>query len=254
MSKHRDSVEPTRGEPDESRARHIHTVDARLNRLLNQQPERCATVDEYAASSGMDTAEVMAAFDRFLDDGTLALEFVGSDVFILTAPTGRPQPPTAHQVAPNLWERLRMLSDVYEAHRAWQLLRALERQGWSLRVPTREEAHATSRPTLLEARVGSRMVPLVIDPDPSMLMSPMGVLAEHARMRHSAVAISCAPAGLDAATTAVRRYLLEGRGAPLHVLLLEAPLYNPVLLSPGDAGVLPRSITRQSLEDGEISL
>ena len=49
-------------------------------------------------------------------------------------------------------------------------------------------------------------------------------------------------------STEIRRYLLEGRGKRIYVLVLEAPSFNPILFSINDNAVLPKSISRSALE------
>ena len=228
--------------------------DPRLTKLLQREPERCASLSEYAAATGIETGRVMELFGTALDDGTLGFEPVGPEIFIHTAPNGRPTPQGTPDVAPNLWERLRAHGDPHHAYQLWQLMRSLEDAGW------RVEANGSGimfalRPMQvvpqLGLSIGNRVVPLVVYPATSDVASPNGRLYELAAAGAASVAVICDSGALDEMVTAVRRFYMDVRQeVPMTVLILEAPRYNPVLLTQHDASVAPRSVTRASLEAG----
>lgn len=234
----------------------INTRDPRLNRVLLREPERCASVSEYAAASGIETTEVIELFGPYLDDETLALEIVGDEIFVLTAPNGRPMGPRCADVAPNLWERLRDNAPVELAYSLWKLVRGLERSGWRVENhPNRimfGMAQVAERP-YLGIDVGNTIVPLVIFPTADSVASPVGVLSEYNRAGAAAVGIVCDQGALDEMVTAARRWVLSHTvlRPTLSVLILEAPRFNPTLLSPGDAAVTPRAVTHQVLQSLE---
>jgi hypothetical protein len=231
----------------------INLPDARLNHLFVRDPLRCASVTEYATVAGVDTAEVVEALGPYLDDNTVALEVVGGEVFVLTAPAGRPLARGAVQVAPNLWELLRNRAAADSAYRLWTLLRGMERSGWRVEVTPARILFALGPmidPPVLGVDIGNVVVPVLPYPRLGALADPTGPLGQYDRAGAAAVAVVCEEAALDEAVTAVRRWILAHHQMlpAMSVLVLEAPRFDPTLLSPGDGAVTPRSVTRHTLE------
>jgi hypothetical protein len=230
--------------------RTISIADPRLNRFLVRQPERCATVNEYAQSSGLDTGEVIELLGPYLDDGTLALEFVADEVFVHTAPAGRPAPPGHADVPSNLWERLRIRSSLEMSYAVWKLIRSMERAGWQVETNPSKVLFGlgpVSRVPYFGVVVAHQVVPVLPFPSPDELVGGSGLLTEYERAGAPAVAVICDEGALDENTTSVRRWVLSQRYTPpLSVLVLEAPRYNPVLLAPADGAVRPVAITRET--------
>lgn len=229
----------------------INIADARLNGCFLREPERFASVSEYATATGIDTATVIDLLGPYLDEGTLALEVYADEIFIHTAPKGRGSHiPT--EVRPNLWERLRDRAPVERAYGLWRLIRDLERSGW--RVETLHSrimfglGAVEHRPSL-GIEVGATVVPLLIHPLVESLAAPDGLLTEYHRAGAPAVGITCDQGALDETITAVRRWILSHPVRPsLHALILEAPRYNPTHLRPNDAAVTPHAVTRHTLD------
>jgi len=224
--------------------------DPRLKRVMVRDPERCATLNEYATSCSMDTDEVMEEISPYLDSGDFELDFYGDEVFLQTAPRGRGegQQPV---VAPNLWERLRERSGVDESFALWKLLRSLERAGW--RVEHRVHRimfgmGAVRDLPYLGVAVGHVVLPVLVFPTMASLQGEDGLLEQYEEAGANAVAVVCDERGLDDVITTARRWMLSRRVMPaLSVLVLEAPRYNPTLLSPADAAVVPVALTRDTL-------
>lgn len=233
----------------------INVADARLNRILLREPERCATVGEYAKASGMDASRVLDLLAPYLNDGTLALEFIGDEVFVHTAPRGRPFADGPVDVAPNLWERLRSQADPGLSYSLWKLLRRLEWAGW--RVESDQHRILFGMSKLLSeiphlgVVVANQIAPLVVFPAAEAIAVPMGVLSEYDRAGARVVGVVCDQGVLEDMVTAARRWILSQHGqSTMGVMVLEAPRFAPTLLSPGDAAVIPRSVgqlTREQL-------
>ncbi len=229
-------------------------AEPRLNRAFIRNTHRFATVTEYAQACDVDTATVVELLGDYLDDGTLGLEVVDGEVFVHTAPHGRPAPSKCADVPPNLWERLRSLSDVSGAKSAWKLVRALEQVGW--RTETDRDKVLAGLTAVVHAPfvgvfLGSRLLPVLPYPDPDALLGGAGLLTEYHRSGSSAVAVVCAQADLDVYVTAVRRWTLGHSWPPdFSVVLLEAPRFSPVVVSPSDGAVRPVAV--QSGVDDEL--
>jgi hypothetical protein len=237
---------------DSSRS-NLDLRDPRLKRIMLRDPDRCATLSEYAEATGMAIEEVLEALEHYLDDSSMSLEMAGNEVFIHTGPNGREPGSLTINVPPNLWEQLRIRSDVDAAHSLWQLIRDMERVGWVIE-------HRLSRITALlgplqeqpyiGVMTGHVVVPALLFPSPQVLGSRMGLLEQYEHAGATAVAVVCTEGSLDRVVTAVRRWILDRRLAPeMNVLVLEAPQYNPVMLSPGDGAVKPVAIMRDNLGD-----
>jgi hypothetical protein len=226
--------------------------DPRLTKLLQREPERCASLSEYAAATGIETGRVMELFAPALDAGALGFEPVGPEIFIHTAPSGRPAPAHCPDVAANLWERLRGHGDKHHAYQLWQLMRSLQDAGW--RVEANRGAimfalHPMGEVPALGLTIGSRVVPLVVYPPVSVVASPNGRLYELVAAGAGSAAIVCDSGALDEMVTAVRRFYMDvSMDVSMNVLILEGPRFAPVLLTQHDASVAPRSVTRASLE------
>jgi hypothetical protein len=230
--------------------RTISVADPRLNQFLVRHPDRCATLTEYAQAAGMDTSDVVELIGGYLDDGTLALEFVGDEVFVHTAPQGRPAPTGHADVPANLWERLRLRSSLEMSFAVWRLIRSMERSGWTVETNPAKVLFGLgplSRVPYFGVLVGPQVIAVLPFPTPDEVAGPGGLLAEYARAGAGAVAVVCDEGGLDEMCTAVRRWVLSHRFTPsISTLVLEAPRYNPVLLAPTDGAIEPVAITRET--------
>jgi hypothetical protein len=234
------SNDPSRG--------HLDVGDPRLKRALRRDPERCATLNEYAQVTGMDVAEITQALSRYLDTGEMMLEVSGSEVFLHTAPGGREPGSTSINVPANLWEILRTRSDVPTSHALWQLLRSLNAVGWVVehRLPRILSGLDPLRDQPFLGIVTAHVVvPLLIFSSPEALSATNGLLEQYARAGAAAVAVVCDERELDKIVTAARRWMITRDTAyAMNVLVLEAPRYDPLLLSAGDGSIRPVTITR----------
>lgn len=231
--------------------RTISLGDPRLNQLVLRHPERCASLTEYATAAGIDTADVVELFGPYLDDGTIALEFVGDEVFVHTAPLARPAPNTHADVPANLWERLRLRSSLEMSFAVWKLIRSMERSGWSVETNVAKVLFGLGplmRAPYFGVAVGPQLIPVLPFPTVDEVAGPAGLLAEYGRAGAAAVAVVCDEGALDEMCTAVRRWVLSHRYLPsISTLVLESPRYNPVLLAPSDGAIEPVSISRESI-------
>lgn len=230
----------------------VSVSDHRLNRMLMRHPFRYATLSEYATATGIGIEGVVEQLSPYLDCGSVGLETYDGEVFLLTAPRGRPMPAEVPDIAPNLWEALRVGAPIEAAHHAWALCRSLERAGWSVVTDPRSvfaEVGRLSHPPQLALKIGSARVPVVTRVPDVLLAEPTGVLAEYERMGAPAVAVVCPAGRLDSATTAVRRWVVSRQSMPtaLTVIVLEMPGLSPVVMSAADAAVTPVSVDRSTL-------
>lgn len=224
-----------------------------MRRVLLHDAFRHATLEEYARACGTDVDIVMGELEHALDTRAVALESVGGEVFVLTAPDGRPLPADVPVVAPNLWEVLRYNRDLEQACELWRVTRSLERAGWEV-VVVPQEIHETcpslvSRPAPLGVRVGQAVIPVLVHPHADVVSDTSGPLGLFERAGARAVAVVCGQSALDVMTTAVRRFALGWRmvDQPLAVIVLEAPRYQPVVLQAHDSAVNPVSVSQSSL-------
>lgn len=232
---------------DPSRERSMDVSAPALDALLWQHPGACATVSEYAAAAGLSTDEVLDEFGPYLEDGTVSLEVVGDELFVMTAPQGRPAPATHADVHPNLWERLRDRESTHVAYSLWRLIRALERAGWAV-----ETAPGTVRSGLgpladgpfIGVYVRHTVVPLLAFPELDALADADGPLSDLERAGAAAIAVTCDNGALGEAITAVRGWMLSRALLPsMSVLVLESPRYAPTMLRPTDSSITPVSVT-----------
>jgi hypothetical protein len=226
--------------------------DPRLNKLLVRYPHRYATLSEYATAAGMTIDAVVNHLSPLLDAGSLGLETCGGDIFVLTAPGGRPLPAHVPDVAPNLWETLRAGSSVPDAWSLWDTTRTLERAGWDVEADPDAVAGTLGRvtsPPRIGVRIATTIVPVLTAGPHARLAEPTGLLGEYERAGAAAVAVVCDGGTLDATTTAVRRWVLSRQAMPTHlsVIILEKPGVAPVILSAADSAVAPVTVDRPTL-------
>lgn len=225
----------------------LTVADARLTRIMQRSPDRCASVSEYAAATGMTTDEVIELLGPHLDSGVLDLEVWGSEIFVHTAPNGRFEvDPSLPQVAPNLWELLRASTTVEYAYALWRLVRDLQSAGHVVEVHPHRIVSGLgplrTRP-LLGIYHGPLVVPVLVLPTTDDLASPTGVLADYERAGADLVAVICDEGALESRVTAVRRWVLS-RHAPARtqVAILEAPRFAVTVITAEDGAVAPVTV------------
>lgn len=216
-------------------------ADARLTRLVQKNPEKCATITEYAAETGLSTQRVTDLFGEALDAGEVSLEPYGGEVFLHTAPHGRPSPAPLRDVRPNLWERLRAHGGQAYAHSLWTLYRSLEFAGWRVEAnPDRIGADLSKLdpPPQLSIYVDHVLAPLILHPTPAVLANPTGPVPALSAAGARAIGVVLPSGSLDDAITALRTlHHAAPKMAPVPLLLLEAPSYHPVAITAKDAAV-----------------
>lgn len=218
--------------------------DMRLTRLFHQEPQRCATISEYAAATGIPVDRLLEMLSIPLQRGELDVEAVGGEIFVQTAPMGRPAPSGFGQTQPNLWEVLRRDHPREQAYALWRIMRDMESGGWRVEADARFVPTGRMENALLGLRFSLSTVPVVVLPELSDLASQAGTLTRLEMSGMGLCAVTCLHRKLDAVVTAVRQWML-GRPARagLDVLVLEAPRYQPVLLTSDDGSITPRSTT-----------
>lgn len=225
-------------------------TDARLQQVFTRTPERCASVEEYARAAGMDVSETLALLTPLLEHGVLALDSVGGQLMVNTAPNGRPAPFELPQARANLWEQLRDRANLERAFGLWQLIRGLEAGGWNVTTDReRLEAHVRVPRHLLQMGVtvrhpripGEVIVPLVPYPPANELP---GLCETFHADGATGLAVTCQNRALDAAVTGCRSWFLANPGTSLTVFVLEAPAFGATVVRPDDNSVTPVVVQR----------
>jgi hypothetical protein len=217
----------------------IDVSDIRLQRLLITGAQ-LATLNEYAQHAEMDVMDVMRQLEPYLDTNILELESVGHELFLHTAPQGRPLPEGSPFLPANLWEQLRQVGDQDYAAMLWRIIRGLEQGGWSVRT---HPIRAVAPLTFLELHADGTWLPMIVLPRRGRLSAADGPLSRAEGRKVSKVVVVCGPGHLDDAVTEIRVWMTRGK-RHLTVLLLEQPRYTPCVLSPNDTSVRPTSIAR----------
>lgn len=224
-------------------------TEPRVHFVFLRHGWRLATVEEYARAAGVDAAVVLQALSGPLSQGLISIETCDGTLFVHTAPRGRPVPPGMPSARPNLWETVRIRRSVAEAHRVWQLIRALETGGWTVVWdPETLVGLAPQAPPLLALKVHDTLVPLYDVGDrvewvPDVCAATIG----------QAVAVTAGNHALDRTVTAVRAWMLRQRKLPqLAVLVLEPPMFAPTVVRGIDNSVTP--VVVQRYEPGAIEL
>jgi hypothetical protein len=225
--------------------------DMRLTRLFHQEPQRCATVNEYAAATGLTVDRLLEMLAAPLQRGELDVEAVGGEIFVQTAPMGRPAPAGFGQTQPNLWEVLRRDHSREQAYALWRIMRDMESGGWHVEADSRFVPTGRMENALLGLKFSLSTVPVLVIPDLADVSSQSGPLTSLEIAGMGLCAVTCLHRKLDATVTAVRQWML-GRPARagLDVIVLEAPRYQPVLLTSDDGSMTPRSVSVDTIASG----
>lgn len=224
--------------------------DMRLTRLFQQDPLRCATINEYAAATGMTVDQLLGMLSGPLQRGELDVEAVGGEIFVQTAPAGRPAPDGFGQTRPNLWETLRRAHPREEAYALWRILRDMEAGGWRVEADARAVPTGKVPGALLGLKFSLSTVPVLVLPSVEALSSQSGPLTGLEMAGMGLCAVTCPHRDLDRVVTAVRQWMLARPArAGLDVLVLEAPRYQPVLLTSDDWSVTPRTVTVEAISN-----
>lgn len=214
----------------------VNVADIRLQRLLFRGVG-LATLGEYAAAAEMDVSDVLRQLEPWLDGTTLELESAGSELFLHTAPQGRPHPEGVAVVPANLWELLRQVGDPDYAASLWRIIRGLQRGGWQVRT---HPIGATRPLTFLELKVDRAWTPMMVLPRRDRLGADDGPLARARERAVTKVVVVCADGQLDATASEVRGWMTQQDGV-FEVLLLDQPRYTPTVLRSVDGAVRPTS-------------
>jgi len=219
--------------------RRVDFSDMRLQRLFISGAQ-LATLTEYARKAEMDIMDVLSQLEPYLDDHSIELESVGAELFLHTAPLGRPQPENAASIPANLWELLRYVGDPDYSAMLWKIIRGMEAGGWSVRT----HAIGSPRPlTFLEIHVNGSWIPVIVLPRKGRLAAHDGPLSRAEGRKVTEVVVVCQEGHLDEVVTEIRSWMALVKRT-LTVILLEQPRYTPALLSPDDTSVRPTSIAR----------
>lgn len=228
----------------------VSVGDHRMNRALVRDAYRYASLSEYSAATGIEVSDIVAMLGPCFDAGLAGIETYAGEVFLLTAPKGRPVPAHLPEIAPNMWEALRNRASLSDAWSLWRVARSMGRAGWSIEVDPAHVAGSLSHlmtPPVLGVRIGEIVAPVIVGPAASDLEHSTGLLAEYDRARAGVLCVACKNGTLDSTVTAARKWALGQHVNPstMTVVVLEAPRYQPVVLTAGDASVAPVSVTRE---------
>lgn len=225
----------------------IALPDARLQRLMLNDPSRCASINEYCRATGINPIDIMGFLSGAINEGLISLESVGGEVFIHTAPLGRVN--TGVQVPPNLWEMLRRNGDTTSSFKLWRFVRELEFGGWEVEVDSKKIPNIDSS-SPVAVRIGAYILPLLLLPTTDDIASLNGPLSKFARKGYPLVGVICEKGLYEDYATSIRGWILNRDATvDLDILLMERPMYQPILIRTRDKSINPRSINRREIED-----
>ncbi len=222
-------------------------VPAVLMDLLEHNPMRCATISEYAVESGLGVPQVLTAFSRFLEEGSLVLEPVGDEIFVQTRPQTQGYANViVREFPPNLWAEIASRRSQANAYGIWMLIRDMERAGWNIEARpafARYGLGPTTKPPVFGIFVQNAIIPVSVYPDREALLEEKGVLASFEAAGATSIAVVCSEGALDETVTTVREWMLaKTYQVEMSVLVLEEPRYEPILVRSDDGSVTPHAV------------
>jgi hypothetical protein len=221
-----------------SEERPVITVnDIRLQRLLFRGAD-LASLSEYAEKSDMGISEVIANLEPFLDGRTLEIEAYGSDLFLHTAPSGRPQPHGIAIIPSNLWEILRQVGDTQYAAMLFSIIRGLQFAGWRCKTHSLD---ANNPATFLELNVNNVWSPLFVYPKISRISVKNGILDKISERKILYVTLIVHQKEAQQYIAEVKRWFVNNNN-DLTVVILQEPSYQPLVVTGNDTAVKPKTI------------
>lgn len=221
--------------------------DPRITTTMQRYNNRYATLSEYSRATGIELSKLVDLLEPALQTGSLKLETVGSEIFLHTAPNGRnvgvPLAP------PNLWETIRVYKTPQQAFDTWNLYRRLEQAGWAVEASRNKicfNLKSMQVPPTLAVVISNRLVPLIEFPTSDQIISRTGPLSALCEAGSNMVGVLTASGALDATITATHQFYKATSYTPA-VIVMEAPRFNPVPVTPSTASVAPRSVTKTVL-------
>jgi hypothetical protein len=221
-----------------SEERPVITVnDIRLQRLLFRGAD-LASLSEYAEKSDMGISEVIANLEPFLDGRTLEIEAYGSDLFLHTAPSGRPQPQGIAIIPSNLWEILRQVGDTQYAAMLFSIIRGLQFAGWRCKTHSLD---ANNPATFLELNVNNVWSPLFVYPKINRISVKNGILDKISERKILYVTLIVHQKEAQQYIAEVKRWFVNNNN-DLTVVILQEPSYQPIVVTGNDTAVKPKTI------------
>jgi hypothetical protein len=237
----------------------FHLAHARLHSLALRALGQYASISEMASAAACDTTTVIEAFGPYVENGTVRLELVEDEVFILTGAGNRPIPRHLPDVPVSQWEMLRRHLSPEQAYLHWALTRGLEACGWETECATPAVSAGLSRipgapNPVLGVYVGNHVVPVVAYPSAAQATSGSGPLETYERAGAPCVALLVREGGLDPMITAIRQWAMTRRVRPgMSVLVLEAPRFDPTMVTASDPAVPHRAVDRLTLASWDLN-
>lgn len=211
--------------------------DIRLQRLLFRGAD-LASLSEYAEKSDMGISEVIADLEPWLDGKTLEIEAYGSDLFLHTAPSGRPTPIGVAIIPANLWEILRQVGDTQYAAMLFSIIRGLQFAGWNCKTHALD---ANNPATFLELLVNNVWSPLFIYPKLNRVAIKKGILDKIAERKIQYVTLIVQHKETQQYIAEVKTWFTNN-DKELAVVILQEPSFQAVILNGKETGVKPNTV------------
>lgn len=214
----------------------INLSDIRLQRLLFRGSD-LASLSDYAEKSDMGISEVIANLEPWLDGRTLDIEAVGAELFLHTAPLGRPQPKDVAVLPANLWETLRQVGDSDYAAMLYTIIRGLQYAGWRCRI---HPVDAKNPATFLELYISHTWIPLFLFPKKERISANEGIFDKLKSRNISKVSVVVNQKDVHGFIVESRKWLSENN-YPITIAILENPSFQPIIIEAKDIGAKPIS-------------
>lgn len=229
-------------------------TDYRLTKLVLQDPIRCSSIYEYSFATGIPAANIVEEFYRYCQDASIAFEAADGEIFVNTSPHKRACEHTHYNFSQNLWEIFRQSNDVEKASRVFKIYRGMELAGWRLEYrPQNIPMDYSGKQSELALKVGNLNLPLILFPNPKSLDKKNSVLTQYAKTKLPIISMLIEEGSLDLVLSYSRKWFLEtSANKNLDILILEAPTFNPYILSGTDGSLQARSATLSYLNNHNL--
>lgn len=211
--------------------------------LFYHEPVNYCTASDYLGGARVTMAELVAALQPLVDAQAVGYEGHEGEIFIRTAPQGRPITGQYSELGANMWEHLRRRNPVAKAAALVRAVRQLETVGWKVEVTADRlpgaYAQLPGRPNVGVEVKGGAVIPVLdfaLDE-----LTATNILPWQRHGMH-VLAVVVRRGELETLVTKVKK--MQREGMAMYVLALEAPRYDPLMLSPDDVGLEASSVQK----------
>jgi hypothetical protein len=224
--------------------------DVRLSKLLLREPLRASSCSEYAKITGISITSILSMLEIYIHNEDIILETTRDDVYLRINNCLGKCHHRHNYFPPNIWSLVRSNNSLEEAERYYKIFKTLKFMGWQVegnnkKIPT-DRNH--QRP-LFGLTIHNLTIPLVIFPPYRELAQRDSILSRFLKINNNLVALLIPEDTLEKYIAHIRAWMKTNNVTDFDILLLEAPTFNPIVISTADGSLEPRMVSITNLPE-----